>query len=93
MKASQVDYSETQARYMKDAPMTAARDPYDAIKHATHLRVEADRMHHELLQQCEMLMHAQPGTQEAADLARLSKIVADYEEVRWDLDKATAPMG
>lgn len=73
--------------------MTAARNPYDAIKHATHLRAEADRMHRELLRQCEELMGAKAGTQEAKDLARLSKIVADYEEVRWDLDKATSPSG
>jgi hypothetical protein len=71
--------------------MAVARNPYDAIKHATHLRVEADKMHAELLRQCDELMGANEGTQEARDLERLSKIVADYEEVRWDLDKATSP--
>jgi len=71
--------------------MSAARNPYDAIKHATHLRAEADKMHRELLRQCEELMGAEAGTQEARDLERLAKIVADYEEVRWDLEKATSP--
>lgn len=72
--------------------MPLARNPYDAIKHATHLRAEADKMHEELLQQCWALMGAEEGTQEARDLERLSKIVAAYEEVRWDLDKATSPI-
>ena len=67
------------------------RNPYDPIKHSTHLRAEADRMHWELLRQCRDLMGAEEGTQEAEDLARLSQLVADYEEVRWDIEKSTSP--
>lgn len=68
-------------------PLMQQRDPYDPINHAAHLR-EADRMHGELLRQCGLLMDAEAGTQEAEDLRRLSQLVADYEEVRWDIDKA-----
>lgn len=64
---------------------------YDATKHAIHLKAEADAMHGELLRQCETLMDAKAGSPEAKELDRLSKIVADYEEVRWSLEKATVP--
>lgn len=44
---------------------------------------EADAMHAELLAQCEALMSARKGTKAARDLDRISKLVADYESVRW----------
>jgi len=40
-------------------------------------------MHAELLAQCEALMDAKSGTKAARDLGRISKLVADYESVRW----------
>jgi len=60
--------------------------PYDAVKHATHIRAEADKMHAELLRQVDALMCAEPGTEDEKELERLSKLVADYEEVRWSLE-------
>lgn len=60
---------------------------YDVEKHAVWLKVAADAMHAELLRQCDALMGAEAGTDEAADLERISKLVADYEEVRWPVDQ------
>ena len=45
----------------------------------------ADKLHAELLRQCESLMTARAGSRRAADLARLSKIVETYERHRWPL--------
>ena len=60
--------------------------PYDAVKHATYLRAEADKLHAELLSQVDALMNAAPGTKDLEELDRLSKLVADYEEVRWSME-------
>ncbi len=62
--------------------------PYDAVKHAIHLKVEADKMHAELLSQCNALMGADADTEDARELERLSQLVADYEEVRWSMEKS-----
>lgn len=61
---------------------------YDAEKHAVWMRVAADAMHSELIRQCDSLMHAEEGTDEAADLARISRLVAEYEDVRWPVDQS-----
>ncbi len=60
---------------------------YDVEKHAVWLKVAADKMHGELLRQCDALMTAEAGTDEAADLARIAALVAEYEEVRWPIDQ------
>lgn len=44
----------------------------------------ADALHMELLSQCEALMNARSGKR-AADLDRISRIVCDYEDVRWPI--------
>lgn len=60
---------------------------YDVEKHAIWLKVAADAMHAELLRQCDALMYAEPASEEAAELGRISKLVAEYEEVRWPIDQ------
>ncbi len=59
---------------------------YDAEKHAVWFKVAADAMHAELLRQCDALMCAEAGTDDATDLDRISKLVAEYEELRWPID-------
>ena len=61
---------------------------YDVEKHAIWLKVAADKMHAELLRQCHHLMTAEAGTDAAEDLARIAPLVAEYEEVRWSIDKS-----
>jgi hypothetical protein len=61
---------------------------YDVEKHAVWIKVAADAMHAELLRQCDALMGAAEGTEQADDLQRISKLVADYEEVRWPIDQS-----
>jgi hypothetical protein len=53
------------------------------------MKVAADAMHAELLRQCDALMGAEAGTDEAADLERISRLVAEYEEVRWPVDQTS----
>lgn len=60
---------------------------YDVEKHAIWLKVAADAMHGELLRQCDELMGAEAGTDDATDLARIAAIVSEYEEVRWPIDQ------
>ena len=60
---------------------------YDVEKHAVWMKVASDALHAELLRQCDALMGADAGTAEAADLERISKLVADYEDVRWPIDQ------
>lgn len=43
----------------------------------------ADKLHAELLSQCEALMGARAGSRRADDLARIAKIVEAYEAARW----------
>ena len=51
-----------------------------------YLKASADKMHAELLRQCDALMGAEAGTDEAAALERISRIVSEYEDVRWPID-------
>lgn len=60
---------------------------YDVEKHAVWLKAAADKMHAELLRQCDDLMAAEAGTDDASDLERISKLVVEYEEVRWLIDQ------
>jgi hypothetical protein len=60
---------------------------YDVEKHAIWIKAASDAMHAELLRQCDALMGAEAGTDDADVLARISKLVAEYEEVRWPIDK------
>jgi hypothetical protein len=61
---------------------------YDVEKHAIWIKVAADKMHAELLAQCHALMSAEAGTDDADDLSRIAALVAEYEEVRWSVDKS-----
>lgn len=60
---------------------------YDVERHAIWIKVAADAMHAELLRQCNALMEAAAGSDDADDLERISKLVAEYEEVRWPIDQ------
>jgi hypothetical protein len=68
--------------------MSDKKTSYDAVTHAVHLKVEADKLHAELLSQVDAMMGGERLILEEADLARIAQLVADYEEVRWSIDKS-----
>ncbi len=47
--------------------------------------VAADAMHAELLRQADTKMNAPAGSQDGRDLDRLTKLISDYEDVRWPM--------
>lgn len=64
--------------------------PYDAVTHAIHIKVEADKLHAELLRQCDAMMGGDTLTLSQDDLARIAGIVESYEQVRWSIEKSRA---